>query len=210
MAFTSPHPHTDFPFTMYFNGQPMPKWAQCWYASNILALAGPELTKWDDIGYFQNRAWQLQCRLDHTGSIESEDSLWFRSFALQFALTFVKHQSAICDSLRTFAQRYDVTAEDIADGIKASLWKMIELASDDRLAFWTVGYESDRIYLMEAMRRLRLSPEDPNYFPAPHLEYERSEAKIRWGILKKEAIARIHESGFSKDVRRQIHELAKE
>src|SRR5262249_43414548 len=99
---------------------------------------------------------------------------------------------------------------EIAQGIHDGLWIMISLASRDDLAFWSVGCEPDRSNLVELMRRHRLPPGDPQYFPAPHHQRERMEAKIQWTLLRKRAIADMHKLNLPKDDRRQIHGLRKD
>lgn len=52
---------------------------------------------------------------------------------------------------------------------------MRELTIRDGGAFWISGYESDRLQLVEAIRRASLPPGDLEYAPAPHVSSLRSD-----------------------------------
>jgi hypothetical protein len=201
------YPAKDFPYTFYFNGMSLPRWAQCWYATNLLDLSADALKSWGPSNF--DEADTLTGRLDHVGIVESADPLRFRNIAMQFAVTTLAQRDSVVHSIEPYTIEFQATTEDVFAGIQEGLWHMIELVSRDRVAFWTVGYEADCILIAEAIRRHRLATDHPDFQAAPHLQREQSDADRRWDWLRKEAIEKITEGNLSKEDRRRILALPK-
>ena len=70
--------------------------------------------------------------------------------------------------------------EEIYDGLLAAAFEMRTLARRDGRAFWTSGYEADRLNLVEAMRRASLSPNDPEFLAPPHVQSWRAHLERLW------------------------------
>jgi hypothetical protein len=84
---------------------------------------------------------------------------------------------------------------------------MRRLGSEQRLAFWTTGYEPDRLRLVEAMARTQLPETDPGHEPPPHIRH--IAAELRWRTKdQKTKLHRLAQSGeFEKDVRRELYAI---
>ncbi|MDB6079767.1 MAG: hypothetical protein JWO82_3514 [Akkermansiaceae bacterium] len=60
----------------YFNGRELSPWASQWHLLS-LPFSESQTDDWDEF-ISHRHIWHLQCRLDHTGVVESEDPLIFR------------------------------------------------------------------------------------------------------------------------------------
>jgi hypothetical protein len=156
------YPEKDFPWTFYFNGVAMPKWGWCWKFSTFL---DPQKS-WDwDIG--PRDIYILECRIDHVGTIESADPDIFQ-YAVQEALCILleRKESVFGDFCK--AKDFPATPKEIYGDLLEAAFQMQELTIQNQSAFWTRGYESDRLRLVEAMRRATLPAENSEFEPAPH------------------------------------------
>jgi hypothetical protein len=176
-----------FPWTLYFNGEVMPKWAAMWHWWDYpaaLAAMHPRANFSCDFDLGQIAA--IQNRIDHVGLVESADVRQFRMTTVILLAALLQHEETALRQIREASMASGTSDEpmqiyaDIRDGLIA----MHHLSTRDGLAFWTNGYEVDRARLVERIRRYRLPREDTGFLEAPHevLDrkfFERDIAEIR-------------------------------
>lgn len=194
------HSEKDFPWTFYFNGVEMPKWGACW----------PEVPA----GNRRNWEWEIGPRdfylvrnkIDHVGRIESSNPHVFL-YAVQevLCLLFTEYR-LVSEHCRRIAGTSS-TAEEVYEGLIAAAFEMRERTKQDQAAFWTSGYEADRLRLMDAMRRAVLPPTDPEHQAPPHIQARQSHLKMLWQTQLKT----LHQAASSKHItntmRKKLMEL---
>ncbi len=206
------YPESEFPWTFYFNGESLPKWANCWNACDMFDLARKEIDDWDQ-AITSRDLYLLCCRIDHVGTVESEDSARLQLLAMTLIKVMMTSEAAIQadiskwtrESLRDRGAIAD--AREIYDGILEGLFKMVQLSERDSASFWTTGYEADRDHLLTFMSRTRLPQDHPEHWDPPHIRRARSDAYSQYERLRKEIISVLHPAGAAKDVRRAVYEL---
>ena len=203
----SPYPESDFPWSLHFNGVPMPRWANCWHLVPLLERAEVFMSDWDLIGYAH--LWRLHCRIDHVGGVESADPDVFRICSLALSFLMVRDEAAILDELSTSDYLYGGTPQELYSGVRDGLFAMHQLCTADGIAFWSAGYDTDHLLLTEAIRRHRLPQSDPEWLEAPHMSTDRFEKECRIRYLRGDLISLIGTRPIPKSVRRFIHELPK-
>ena len=194
------YPEHDFPWTFYFNGTAMPKWGANW------PTFGPgNLQDWDwDIG--PRDFYIICCKIDHVGGIESASAHAFL-YAVQemMCLLFTERENVLKDIQRWVAQRAE--PEEVYEGLVEAAFKMRELSRRDGVAFWTSGYEADRLQLIEAMRRAALAHDDPDFLPPPHIKARTALLQQLW----KDQVKILHSAAASgklpKEHRKRLLEL---
>ncbi|MDB6075859.1 MAG: hypothetical protein JWO89_3499 [Verrucomicrobiaceae bacterium] len=205
---TEAYPDHDFPWTHYFNGEPLPRWSNCWHLVPMHSYAEEYMNRWegDLVGY--QRLWRLGCRMDHLG-VESEDPEVFRLCCLTLCYVLLRHKAEILKELEADGPRYGATPLEIFTGVRGGLFAMYRRCLADGIAFWASGYEADRDALREAMRRSRLQPSDPDWLEPPHLWRQRLDAQFRRSQIRSDILSLLGTRVYSKEVRRLIHELPK-
>lgn len=102
------------------------------------------------------------------------------------------------------ARDYGADPEEVYHGLVEAAFQMRDLTIRDRRAFWTSGYEPDRLYLLEAMRRASLPEGSPEYAQAHHLRWRQVLLESHW----KEQTKRLHRvassGGLSKELRKRL------
>lgn len=200
------YPEEDSPWTLWFNGEPMPRWSNCWHLIPVLDRAEEFMRDWEDnVGY--EHFWRLQCRMDHCGVIESEEPETFRLCCLAFAFLMLRDEAAILDELAAAGSKDGSNPSEIFCGVRDGLFAMHRRCLDDGIAFWTSGYEADRDSLREAIRRCSLPATDPDRREAPHLLQNRSEAELRIRFIRSDLLSLVRSRNLPKDVRKLVHEL---
>lgn len=198
MATQAPYPAEEFPWNFYFNGVLMPKWgAQWWLPKDALSSS-----QWDwDVGH--RDVWLISTRLDHVGVVESADARVFL-YAVQEALgILLERKSEVIASIE--AGGYP--GLEVYEGAVSAALQMRRLVEEQQRAFWTSGYEADRLRLVEVMERAALSPEDPRFQPAPHVRaYDRDMQRALEQQRKR--LHGLAQSGqWSKEWRRELHDV---
>ncbi|RYD85087.1 MAG: hypothetical protein EOP84_03585 [Verrucomicrobiaceae bacterium] len=179
------YPSCDSPWHFYFNGVELPKWSSSWCAAPLLERVRLSMEDWDErIGW--SDFWILYCRIDHVGIIESEDPLCFCVCAAVLLKVLLAEETSILSELIPFAQEQKTTAEEVYSNLRDALLQMLELTTHDRIAFWTTGYEPDRLRLVEAVRRHNLPASHSEYLEAPHVVRDREEALWRFTRLRED------------------------
>lgn len=194
------HPDTDFPYTMYFCGEPMPKWAAQWYwVAPTEDIRDPEL--------WQVLYWRLLCRIDHVGGVETEDALIFRVAAQHLLISVVADMAAVRSRLTTAPGLSICDVDAALHGITDGLVRMIIIAHQRSLVAWTSGYEADRQHLLADMARMELPPNHPEHMFPPHTVTRESELKGE----RDSQVRRLHqlaESGhLTKHMRTMLYQI---
>ncbi len=194
-----PYPDAEFPWHFYFNGELMPKWGALW---GMLPNEWSEPEKdWDQqIGH--RDVVMISCRLDHVGVVESADPTVFVYAVQEVLCKLVAKPDEIMAHLSS-DRRYP--AEELYEGLVAAAFQMRTLASDQKIAFWTTGYEEDRARLVSAMEKSRLPHDDERFKAAPHVEdFERRANLSINGQIK--TMHRLAQSGtLRKEWRKMLH-----
>lgn len=195
---------TELPLTFYFNGVPMPKWGWCWGAIGLNGFIDPQ-KGWDqDIG--PRDIYILECRIDHVGSIESAAPDVFRYAAQAVLCILLEHREAVFEKLRRLPDFPADPAEVYHDLVEAC-FQMRELAIREGRAFWTRGCESDRLLLVEAIRRASLPLENPDYAPPPHIRS--LNRQLEWFYRNQaRTLHRVASTGgLSKELRKRLLDI---
>jgi hypothetical protein len=204
---TQEHDHDqDWPWTLYFNGFPMPKWSNCWnlcgLSSAATALFESQHAVCDD-RYFTRTA----DKMDLAHSVESEDVECFRICCLAMMVVLLRHQTTAIATLSPYATDTGTPAKTIFDGLRDGLAEIHRLSVRDNFAIWTVGYEADLASLNEVLRRLRLPAGDPDRVEEPHVCARRREVSDRVRSLRSSLVDVLSAEHQPKEIRRFIHEL---
>ena len=181
----------------------MPKWGACWGLAEVSRLLEPD-KDWDnDVGH--RDIYLIECRIDHVGVPESADPDLFIYAVQEVLCVLLGQRDAVMESLRTSSEPCD--AEEVYEGLVSAALQMRRLTSGQRMAFWTSGYEADRLRLVESMELALLPASDPRHAPPPHLR--RFAGELAWRI--KDQTSKLHslaQSGqFHKDLRRELHAI---
>lgn len=192
------YPKSDFPWNFYFNGEVMPKWGACWGMAQIANFLQIERDADQDLGH--RDVYIIYCQIDHVGVVESANPDVF-IYAVQEVLRILLSQR---DSV--FASLSD-ESPDVYSGLVASTFRMRELAIQQRRAFWSSGYEEDRLRLVEVMRCCQLPSDSPDFTLAPHTKRWRSALQFQrdWQVRE---LHKLAQSGqLDKDLRKRLHEM---
>jgi hypothetical protein len=192
------YPDHDFPWGFYFNGEIMPKWGACWGMAGIEGFLQRERVSDQALG--DRDVYIIYSRIDHVGVIESADHHVFIYAVQEVLQILLRNRDTILAS-------FSDCSPEVYHGLVDAAFRMRELASQQRRAFWTSGYEADRITMLDAMRRCQLSPDSPEFMLPPHVHHLQR-------ALKSENVAqvrRLHQLAqcgeLKKDTRRRLLEI---
>lgn len=192
------YPDEDHPWNFYFNGELMPKWGACWSMAGVAGHLQMERDADRDIGH--RDVYVIGCQIDHLGAVESADSDIFIYAAQEVLHILLSQRDSILVSLKD--EPHDVYA-----GLVETAFRMRDLAIRQSCAFWTSGYDADRIRLIEVMRRCRLPSNSPEFVLPPHVQRLKHELHL----ARERQIRRFHQlaqSGqFDKEIRKRLHEI---
>jgi hypothetical protein len=189
---------SDFPWNFYFNGEVMPKWGACWGMAQIANFLQLERDADQDLGH--RDVYIIYCQIDHVGVVESADSDVF-IYAVQEVLHILLSQrDSVLASLSN-------QSPDVYSGLVAATFRMRELAIQQRCAFWSSGYEEDRVQLVEVMRRCQLPSDSPDFTLSPHIKRWRSALQFQrdWQVRQLHQLAQSGQ--LDKDTRKKLHEI---
>ena len=147
----SEYPDCECPWTFYFNGVALPKWGACWAMAGLHGFNEPD---WgSDVG--PRELYILQCRIDHVGVVESADPDIFRYAVQEVLCILLEKRDAVFEKLEHSAKlerswSFPADPAEIYEGLLEAAFQMREMTIRDRQAFWTNGYEADRLMLIEA------------------------------------------------------------
>ena len=69
----SEYPEKDFPWTFYFNGEAMPKWAACWGLAGVGGCVHPERDACEDVS--ERDLYIIMCTMDYVGFLRPRSIL---------------------------------------------------------------------------------------------------------------------------------------
>lgn len=173
------YPESDFPWTFYFNGVALPKWSGCWFLAGIADFFGDSRDTWWDWDVGPRDIWTLYTKIDHVGTIESAEPDVFLYAVQEVLCVLFAQKEAVIHKLQR-PKKFKADENEIYQGLVDGAFAMRELLCNDRCAFWTSGYEGDRLRLMQAMQFAALDPKDPNYQPPPHVHSRRRSLEFYW------------------------------
>lgn len=201
------HDHDlDWPWTLYFNGEPVPRWANCWNLCELPESASevfvdyPWLVDYEDF-------LRLCNRMDLAHTVDSEDPILFRIYSLSLLVLLLRHEAHVRTSLARFAEEAGTTISTIFEGIRDGVAVMHTLTVRDQFSFWTVGYEEDQTRLAEAIRQSLLPPIPEGYVAPPHIRERNRLANERIHSLRCELLDLLPARQHPKAFRRFVHEL---
>ncbi len=200
------YPAADYPFTLYFNGRAMARWANCWPLSDVASAAAALMDNWGEaVGSYD--LWDLHNRIDHVGTIESADPETFCVCCLTVAFLMIRDEAAIRSSVSPECIKLGSTPNEIYDSVLAGLFTMQKLTVQDGFAIWTSGYEPDQNSLLEYLRRHGLPRSDPEWLDAPHRKARLAEATHRVDVMRRKMITMLGTHALPKEIRGLIHEI---
>ncbi|MBK1883129.1 hypothetical protein JIN85_11925 [Luteolibacter pohnpeiensis] len=173
-------PTPDWPLPFYFNGYEMPKWTAQWHLCSLGEYLNHFRDEWDEFVGFQH-IWQLQCRLDHEKTVESEDPLIFQIFAQQVLICLIENRPAILEQI-TNATHSETSAEEVYHGLISGIGAMLDHVKTDGFAYWTSGNDDD----LAELRSLIQHHQSPDGLEPPHAIQRRSEQERRIQSQQKE------------------------
>lgn len=199
------HDHDlDWPWTLYFNGEAVHRWANCW---NSCDLSGKSREMFEEYPWMVDHSDFLRLchRMDLAHQVESEDPVLFRVQTLSMLVLLLRHEAHVRGALGSHAgdSGNEAIFESLRDGIAA----MHTLTVRDGFAFWSVGYQDDQKRLAAAMEQSRLPQPPENYVAPPHILERNRLAEDRLHSLRCELLDWIKTKGQPKDFRRFIHQL---
>ena len=112
--FSIAYPEADFPWTLYFQGEPMPKWSNCWHWQGVAD---------SDADWYVD---EVHTRMDHTGVVESEESEVFVIAAQQMLLALIDDR----DSFSTYPERSIESTRAIYANLVRGIQKMIAIVNE--------------------------------------------------------------------------------
>lgn len=181
----------------------MPKWGACWGLAEVSRFLEPDM-QWDNhVGH--RDVYLIECRIDHVGVPESADPDLFTYAVQEVLCVLLAQREAVKESLRTSSVPVD--ADEVYAGLVSAALLMRRLTREQRMAFWTSGYDADRLRLLETMELARLPATDPRHVPPPHLR--RFAGELAGRIKDQESkLHSLAQSGqFHKDLRRELHAI---
>ena len=195
---------SDFPYTLYFNGKRMPKWAGQWsWVLHDSFFSIPDKL-WDEYIDLYH-LYRIACRIDHVGVVESEDPIIFTVCAQALLKGMLINEQIIADDISI--KYAGGTGAEVFSGVRDGLFEMIFLAKQNGYAFWSSGYQTDRDFLLNYIGKTKLPPTDPEYLDPPHIIDRRRELETRRKIQAKE-LRRLAQSGrFDKEIRKKLHQI---
>jgi hypothetical protein len=190
------YPKQDFPWTFYFNGVAMPKWGACWPA-----LPAGSRENWDwEIG--PRDFYIVRCKIDNVGNIESANPHSFIYAVQEVLCLLLTERERVLEQYRQLrdAKCPSAEPEEIYEGVMLTACQMREQVREEALAFWTSGYEQDRVRLVEAMRRACLAPNDPEHLSPPHIQSRQKNLKLLWQAQ----IKMLHQAATTENISNQL------
>lgn len=193
---------TEIPPPFYFNGETLSGWSTQWSFYDFDELS---LSPWDEFIDVQH-IWHLSCRIDHTGSIESEDPDIFR-ICVQEVLSLVLTQKE--KIFRAFQSDKETNApnDEIYLEIVKGLCKMLELCARHKCAIWTSGEPTGCEKVLTMMDQISQPRDNPDSAELPHISQRKDELFSRSQSQLKKLRALASSGTLSKEVRKLIHQL---
>jgi hypothetical protein len=194
------YPDELYPWNFYFNGVLMPKWGATWWIPDELLRPGEQVE--EELGH--RDVYSIKCRLEHVGTVESEDLGVFVYGVQELLGLYLEHSAEVQAHLR---QHPSNPVEEIYTGVVNTAFQMLKLTREKKVAFWTSGYEMDRLRLLDHMERSQLPEHDPRFLLAPHLSDKASHLQSKLKSQRK-MLHQLAQSGkFGKEWRHELLQL---
>jgi hypothetical protein len=188
------HPASDSPWNFYFNGEPMPRWGACWGLAPISAFLK------DENSFVARELDAVDRRIDHVGVVESAAPDVFIIVIQEVLTILLTHRAEIIAQLSS-------ESPEVYPGLLEAAFHMRKLTAQQQRAFWTTGYEEDRLRLLDVMHRCQLPADDPLHMIAPHIRDEQLAIQVERDIQVRE-LHRLAQSGqFDKATRKRLMEV---
>jgi hypothetical protein len=190
----------EFPWTFYFNGAAMPKWGANWPA-----FTPENHANWDwDVG--PRDFYIIHCKIDHVGTLESANPHVFLYAVQEILCLLLTERDGVLKRIQSWARNW-AEPEEVYEGLLTAAFEMRASARREGRAFWTSGYEADRLRLVEAMRRASLPANDPEFASPPHVQAWRNHLERLWKDQIK-TLQHVAASGhLSNELRKKLSEL---
>jgi hypothetical protein len=205
----SDYPDSDIPYPFFFNGEELPRWSAQWHLCPLGDLLNDftddPSTGWDEFIGFRH-IWHLQCRIDHVGSIDSEEHAIFHVCAQEVLRVILLNRDQVIESIGAKDIK-NTPANEVFLQIVEGIARMLELCARDGCAFWTSGYEEDRMRVVNWMRWSVLPPEHSDYCEPPHLNQRRSEQVLRAKFQLRDLRLLAQNGSLDKRLRQIVNQL---
>ena len=194
------YPEQDFPWTFYFNGTAMPKWGANWPSIGVA-----NYKNWDwEVG--PRDLYTIRYKIDHVGTLESANPHVFIYAVQEILCLLLTERKGVLEQIQEWSGT-ETPPDEIYEGLLAGAFEMRASTKREGRAFWTSGYEADRLLLIEAMRRASLPANDPDFSPPPHVKSWRGHLERLWKDQIK-TLKHVSGSGnFSNELRKKLSEL---
>lgn len=176
----------------------MPRWGACWSLAGISGLL-KERDDWDqDFGH--RDLWIVECRIDHSGTVESADPGLFVYVVQEVLLLLLMHSDRILGNL----------TERVADpflvhrNLVEAAFEMRRLTLEDGCSFWSSGGEEDRLRCVDWMEQSRLPETHPSHRKPPHILSKESFLEGLKGVQAKELHRLAQEGRFDREMRKKL------
>ena len=176
----------------------MPKWGACWGMVGLSSFLTPEADFDEDVGH--RDVYITYCQIDHVASVESADPDVF-IYCIQEVIHILLSQR---DSM---VAKLSGKPPEVYSGVVEAAWRMRELAVKQHRAFWTSGYEADRVRLIETMRRCQLPSDSPEFTLPPHVQHLRRALQVAREMQLRQFHRLAQSAQLDKDTRRRLHEI---
>ena len=203
--------NSDAPYLFFFNSEQLSRWAGQWHLCSLGEFLNdfiddPE-SGWDEFVGYQH-IWHLQCRINHEGSIDSEDPTIFHVCAQEVLRVMLLNQDRIIESIKSNIEE-DISAQDVFIQIVTGVAEMIKLCDEYGCAFWASGHESDRQRVVDWMRWCELPSDHTDFQVAPHIQQRRSEQASRASFQLSDLRSLAQNGLLDKRLRTVINQLPK-
>lgn len=188
---TDDYPDSDHPWTFYFQGKAMPKWSNCWHWQTI---AESRVGSYVDL---------VITRIDHVGTIESEESENFTIAAQQTLIALIDQKEALSPYPAVSVEETQEIYENLIKGIQ----EMISISEQHDVVFWTSGYDDDQKMIQDAIARFELGETHADYLEPPHRVRQRNQRLFELNWQRKELRRRIDTIGRDKALKTFLHNL---
>ncbi len=196
------YPEKDFPWTFYFNGQPMPKCGAQWPEVPV------DYSHWDeDVG--PRDLYIIRGKIDHVGKVESANPHVFLYAVQEILCLMVTEHERVRQHIASWQKTRcpSVHPDEIFHGVLEAAFEMRALVRKDGRAFWTSGYEADGLNLAKTIRRASLPADHPEFAPPPHVRDRGNLLKVYWDSQVKTLHRAAAQTGVSKSLRKRLLEL---
>lgn len=201
-AFERPYPYEieGRDWTLFFNGEPMPRHAQLWEfaVKPLLGVTCDDPVGWPDV---VSVVWGLET----VGGVESCAPAIFVYAVQELLLCALEQQDRTLACLRA-NPNVPAPAEEVLQGLIEGAFQMRNAVLQQKMAYWSVGYEEWEL------PALRHEMEAATELPVSHMLPPHQRKRLSWlKILVQVQAGRFHQLAQSgtlpKEMRRRLHNV---